>query len=54
MMQCKRCMIQKQKQRQEQENQEKLKTIVQEPKLPSTKKESKHPTPLASGQRMLG
>ena len=45
----------KSKQRLELANQEKkTKTRVQEPKLPSSKKESKHPTPLASGQRMLG
>ena len=30
------------------------KTIVQEPKLPSSKKGNQHPTPLSSGQRMLG
>ena len=42
------------KQRLELENQEKPKTIVQELKLPSSKKGSKHPIPLASGQRMLG
>ena len=44
----------KSKQRLELENQEKTKTRVQEPKLPSSKKGSKHRTPLASGQRMLG
>ena len=40
----------KTKQRLELENQEKPKTIVHEPKLPSSKKGNKHPTPLASGK----
>ena len=44
----------KTKQGLEQENQEQQKIIIQEPKLPSSKKGSKHPTALTSGQRMLG
>jgi len=32
----------------------KTKTSVQDPKLPSSKKGSKHPTSLTSGQRLLG